>query len=256
MKNLPNEPGAWDADFSYGYLARLYARLKQELTPAFVSTAATPGSGRVFIRHDIDVSLQRALLLARIERLWGIGATYHVMLDSPFYDIRSDSSRAALAELYLLGHEIGLHYDIAARRKKNAPVLERDEDIAAACDELEDLLGAPVRSLSFHLPVKELVRGPLWVAGRVSSYGKEISRWYLSDSRARWREGDPLANVASRRGPDLQILIHPIWWGEKHAHPTVRLRGFLDEVEPVLGRSYDELNELLWKHIIYQAEAR
>ena len=157
-------------------------------------------------------------------------STYHVMLDSPFYDLRAATSRGALAELRRLGHEVGLHYDVAARGTKEADPEARERDIAAACGELEAILGEPVRSLSFHLPVPELINGPLRVAGRVSGYAKELFQWYISDSRARWREGEPLASLTLPRGPNLQILIDPIWWGEDHVHPTIRTRDFLFEI--------------------------
>ncbi|MBC7052212.1 hypothetical protein G6O46_24700, partial [Salmonella enterica subsp. enterica serovar Enteritidis] len=76
---------------------------------------------------------------------------------------------------------IGLHYDIVARGMLEADSATREEDIARACEVLEGVVGAPVRSVSFHLPVKELVRGPLHVAGRVSGYAEDLFRWYLSD---------------------------------------------------------------------------
>jgi hypothetical protein len=257
--NLPNEAEAWDADFSYAYLERLYAALKTKFSPALIGDAADvlstdkTTSKAVFVRHDIDVSLARALPLARSERGWAIATTYHVMLDSPFYDVRAGESRDALAELASLGHEIGLHYDVVARGMKETDSASREADVAKACVELEEIIGRRVRSLSFHLPVPELVSGPLHVAGRISAYGQELSQWYLSDSRARWREGDPLWSLERPIGTNLQILIHPIWWAEQHLHPTERLREFLSEVGPRLGRSYSELNDILWAHIIYRA---
>jgi hypothetical protein len=256
-RNLPNEPGAWDSDFSYAYLAALYRVLRTEFVPTLVGdaseNAASTSTPRAFIRHDIDVSLERAIPLARLEAQWGVPSTYHVMLDSPFYDVRSTHSREVLAEIASLGHEVGLHYDVVARRTRDADSATRERDIAAACEELETVVGGPVRSLSFHLPVPELIKGPLRVAGRVSGYAKDLLAWYLSDSRARWREGEPLASVRKARAPQLQILIHPIWWGEEHAHPTIRLRDFLRDVGPRLGGTYAELNDKLWNHIIYAA---
>ncbi len=254
--NAPIEPGAWDADFSYAYLAKLYAALKSDFVPALIGDAegAAPATGRrAFVRHDLDVSLTRALPLARKEAEWGVPSTYHVMIDSPFYDLVSPRSKAALTELARLGHEIGLHYDLAARRMKEADPIAREADIERACGELEALLGAPVRSLSFHRPVQELVNGPLRVAGRVSGYGKELFGWYISDSRARWREGEPLVSLGKPRAESLQILIHPIWWGEAHAHPGHRLREFLVEIGGELGGTYDELRERLYNHIFYRA---
>jgi hypothetical protein len=258
-KNLPNEPGAWDSDFSYDYLSKLFAALVRDFTPTRLGDASDTPSletepRRVFVRHDVDVSLARARPLARLEKACGIAATYHVMLRSPFYDVRSMSAREALAEIAALGHEIGLHYDVGTRGTRDADRSTLEVDIARACAELEDVLGTPVRSFSFHLPVKALIRGPLRVAGRVNGYGEALCEWYISDSRARWREGDPLASLAQPRSRNLQILIHPVWWGELHAHPAERLREFLlSDVGPATGMSYSELNDWLWDHIIYRA---
>ncbi len=255
--NLPNEPGAWDSDFSYAYLERLYGALRARFVPTLLGDTTdvlkADGSKRVFVRHDIDVSLDRARPMAQQERAWGFVTTYHVMLDSPFYDIRSSSSCDAIAEIGSLGHEIGLHYDVDARGTRDVDTKTREADIAKACEELEAITGKPVRSLSFHLPVSELINGPTTVAGRVSGYAKELFQWYLSDSRARFREGEPLGSFERPKGPHLQLLLHPIWWGPEHAHPTLRLRDFLLEVGPRLGRTYEDLNDVLWKHIIYRA---
>ena len=254
--NLPNEAEAWAADFGYGYLEKLYAALGVRFTPTRLRDAANASAGpRVFVRHDIDVSLERALPLGRLESAWGVPSTYHVMLSSPFYDLRAAPSRAALNELAALGHEVGLHYDVSARKMRDADSATREDEIAAACAELESILGQPVRSLSFHLPVPELVNGPLHVAGRVSGYAKDLFAWYLSDSRARWREGEPLAGLDRPKSRDLQILIHPIWWGPEHEEPGIRLRGFLHDVQEANPCSYTELSDQLWDHILYRAAA-
>jgi hypothetical protein len=175
------------------------------------------------------------------------------MLDSPFYDVRSADSRAALERIIGHGHEIGLHYDVVARKMRDAAPAELERDVGRAAVELEAILGRPTRSLSFHLLMPELVDGPLLVAGRVSSYGHELLRWYISDSRARWREGEPLASLNRPRAESLQILIHPIWWGPTHVHPAERLRTYLLELTSRLGMSYDELRDRMWDHIIYDA---
>lgn len=250
-----DEPEAWSGDFSYGYLERFFELASAFLTPATLGEATAEDVGRIFVRHDVDVSLSRAVSLARHERRWTIPATYHVMLDSPFYDVGSTPSRDALAELADLGHEVGLHYNVDARMMRTASAEAREADMVQACEELERFTGQAVRSLSFHLPMPELMGGPLRVAGRVSGYANELFAWYLSDSRGRWREGEPVAGLVRPRGPNLQILIHPVWWGEQHAAPPARLHELLTELEPALGRNYAVLNDELWEHIIRRAEA-
>src|SRR6185369_59476 len=96
------------------------------------AVAPTPRP-RAFVRHDVDVSLARALPLARKEADWGVCATYHVMLDSPFYDARSTASRSILAAILECGHEVGLHYDVSARKTREADAATRDRDIQAQC---------------------------------------------------------------------------------------------------------------------------
>lgn len=248
LSSPPSEPTGWAEDFSFDYLERLYRELTKRFAPTLLRDAAEPSDRpRVFVRHDVDVSLERAMPLANLERAWGVSSTYHVMLDSPFYR----PGRGHLDELQALGHEVGLHYDVVARGMKHAEPAVREADVAAAAAELEALMGAPVRSVSFHLPVPELISGPLRYAGRISGYAQELFAWYLSDSRARWREGEPIASLDRPRARDLQILIHPIWWGPAHQDPSLRLRDWLTTLgDP---RPYGELNDVLWKHIIHRA---
>jgi len=256
-ENLPNEPGSWDLDFSYGYLERVYAELQRRFRLAtlgdaaeYVADVTTPTA---FVRHDVDVSLRRAVKLARKEREWGARSTYHVMTDSPFYDVRSAESQDILVEIASLGHELGLHYDVMVRRMDRAEPRLREHDIAAACDAFGVLLGTPVRSVSFHLPIQDLMRGPLTIGGRVSGYADDLFRWYLSDSRARWREGPPLEALGRPRSHILQILVHPEWWAETNARPDLRLRELVIELAKERGEPYETVRDRLAPHIIYRA---
>ncbi|MBS2019637.1 MAG: hypothetical protein JST00_42640 [Deltaproteobacteria bacterium] len=255
--NLPNEAGAWDLDWSYAYLERLYGALRQRFQLACLGDAeeviAAGTKPVAFVRHDIDVSLHRAVSLARREKGWSVRSTYHVMIDSPFYDVKTEASRQMLAELVSLGHEVGLHYDVSARGTREVDEPSRARDIGAACDELGAVVGAPVRSVSFHLPVQELLRGPLRVAGRVSGYGEALFRWYLSDSRARWREGEPLASLDQPKDRVLQILVHPVWWGETNERPEIRLREVVKGLATERGEPYDVVRERMNDHILYRA---
>ncbi len=258
FENLPNEPGSWDLDFSFDYLRTVYEALSARFELATLGEApaklASPRTRPLaFVRHDVDVSLRRARDFARRVSGWNAKATYHVMLDSPFYDLRLSESRAILVEIAKLGNEVGLHYDVAARGMKDASPADRERDIEAACAELEDLLDEPVRSLSFHLPIEDLLRGPLLVAGRTSGYAAELFRWYLSDSRARFREGPPLESLEKPRGDVLQILFHPVWWGEANERPDVRLRALVEELATERNEPYAKVRDRMSAHILYRA---
>jgi hypothetical protein len=243
---------AWSADWSYEYLRRLTAKVKSRYALTTLANAPevlASEARTAFIRHDVDVSLERAQKLATLERSWGVTATYHVMLSCPFYDVHDASARAALAAIRASGHEVGLHYH-PTHDEAASPPHAADEEIDGACRRLEDLLGEPVRSVSFHLPPPGLIGGPLRVAGRVNAYAAPLLDWYLSDSRGRWREGEPLVTLDKPRSSYLQILVHPLWWGETSEEPTVRLSALVRELSASTGASFESLAAQMHDHIV------
>ena len=249
---------AWSADWSYEYLRRLMAKVKSQYALATLASApevlASPSSPSspsrtAFIRHDVDVSLDRAQKLAALERSWGVTSTYHVMLSCPFYDVHDASSREALAAIRAAGHEVGLHYH-PAHDEATSPPHAADEEIEGACKRLEDALGEPVQSVSFHLPPPGLIGGPLRVAGRVNAYAAPLLEWYLSDSRGRWREGEPLLTLDSPRSSYLQILVHRVWWGATNEQPPVRLSGLVRELVVSRGATFEEIADQMHEHIV------
>ena len=223
---------AWAGDFSYDYFRRLLraAQAGFDVHPIADAPRVVRATGRpkLLLRHDVDVSLTRALRLAEVEHGLGARATYMVMLNSPLYAVDAAESRAVLRRLLALGHEVGLHFDFdePRQRRADASVEAAEPAIAAACARLEDLTGQPVRSVSFHRPLPQFLRGPWAVAGRVNAYARELMAWYLSDSGGRWREGEPLPMLQRPRGRVLQLLTHPIWWGDEHQAPADRLDSF------------------------------
>jgi len=246
---------AWSAEWSYEYLRRLMAKVQSQY--ALATLAAVPsvleGAARTaFIRHDVDVSLERARDLAVLEQSWGIRATYHVMLSCPFYDIHEPHSRELLAAIRACGHEVGLHYH-PAHDEATSPPQGADAEISAACLRLEHVLGAEVSSVSFHLPSPGLIGGPLRVANRVNAYAKPLLDWYLSDSRGRWREGEPMLTLDEPRSSHLQILVHPLWWGVTSEEPPKRLGVLVRELATARGIAFEALAAQVEKHILVLA---
>lgn len=58
------------------------------------------------------------------------------------------------------------------------------------------------------------------------TYSEELMRWYMSDSRGRWKCGEPLPILKNPKEKLLQLLIHPIWWGKVHMKAEERLSEF------------------------------
>jgi hypothetical protein len=224
----------WASDFSYSYFKRILqtGKSKFELhqfreapqTIERFKTQAVGGRPLLFLRHDVDVSLKRAMIMANIEKDLGIGATYMVMTESSLYRVEDDTSFGLLRKIIDMGHEIGLHINPRTHKPHSL-----EAKIDSGCRKLENVTGAPVKTVSFHRPRKKDQHGPLMIGNRVNAYAKELQRSYLSDSGGRWRDGEPLPELLRFHEPLLQLLIHPIWWGYEHMQAKERLKTFVIE---------------------------
>jgi hypothetical protein len=99
----------------------------------------------VGIRHDVDVSLDSALELARIENHRGIRATFFVLHSAPYWHRPDLIDR--LLELQRLGHEVGWHNDLVTHE-----IVERGDARAYLRAELERLrtAGVEIRGVAAH----------------------------------------------------------------------------------------------------------
>ena len=149
-----------------------------------------PEPGDLFLRHDVDLSLDAALQLARLEREHGATATYFLMTESVFYNLASSEGRTALDELRALGHHVGLH--------AIHPRFARDERFDAV--------------LAWHNPEPEYVFEPVDGVVNVMQSPWFTKGHYRSDSNQHWREGCPHEELRAGGFAWLQLLIHPEIW--------------------------------------------
>ena len=75
----------------------------------FATFDRSPLPGDLFLRHDVDLSLDAALTLAELEADADAQATYFLMTRSIFYNLASAEGERALARLRELGHRVGHH---------------------------------------------------------------------------------------------------------------------------------------------------
>lgn len=225
----------WRSDFSFGYFRRILEAIKSNFENHLISEAlqALRHDGKrpkLFLRHDVDLDLNKALEVAMIENEHGVCASYMVMVNSPLYRVEETASRSILRRFISMGHEVALHFDFDTSEERNdhSELSSIEPKIHSACHRLETTIEAEVRSISSHRPLPPLLRGPLIVAGRVNAYSKELMAWYLSDSKGTWREGEPLPRLQNPDQPLLQLLIHPIWWGNEHRPAQDRLQAFFE----------------------------
>lgn len=164
----------------------------------------------VYLRHDVDNTLQAALRMAETEANAEAPATYLVMVRSENYNPFTPANVRRLRRIRDLGHEIGLHFAVQAHDcaavAKDLPSCVR-EDAAL----LELALGEQVRVFSFHNPaVRE--QYTIEVPGLVNAYADRFfaDACYLSESNMRWPSGSPIDVLASGEDSVVQILVHPL----------------------------------------------
>jgi len=149
-----------------------------------------PERGDLFLRHDIDLSLDAALRMAELEAEHGILATYLLMTESVFYNLSSSEGAAAIARLRELGHRVGLHAVY--------PKVDLDDRFDGV--------------VSWHNPKSEYMSEKLAAAVNVYAEPYFAPQTYRSDSNQHWRSGCPHEELRGGGFPWLQILVHPEIW--------------------------------------------
>lgn len=169
-----------------------------------------PSDRKCLLRHDIDISMDFAVDMARVEHEYRARSTYFVMLRSPMYNLMSRHCTNSLRQLVDLGHDIGLHFDAGCPRRQGMTL---EEDIRFEIDTLSGLIGKPVRAFSFHQPTEDAIRLRVDIPEVINTYNPDHLRGYkyISDSNRVWRELNPFELVA-QGFERVQILIHPVWW--------------------------------------------
>ena len=218
------------------------ARARYAFRPFAEALEMTSG---VLWRHDIDMSVHRALALARIERDEDARATYFVHLHSAFYNAFEAGIVERLREIVALGHELGLHFDPQFGGLKPADHDALVRAVSHERDVLQDAVGAPVVAVSFHDPdvagFTDIHDDRL--AGLVNAYGDRLRKnfVYCSDSNGYWRF-TPIRDVLQQPGHDrLQVLTHPEWWVPEPMSPRARVARAIDGRAASVARRYDEM---------------
>jgi|TARA_B100000073_G_scaffold35456_1_gene26736 hypothetical protein len=176
------------------------------------------------LRHDIEFSIDRALMLARIESdELGVKSTYTVQLRNNTYNALSQKNIEAIQEIEKLGHKIGLH--------QNPPPMEDDELVDYILKDIETLehyYDFEVDRFAFHRcgSNPEILEKYVEVPNKINCYGKEFFHYfkgprpdkldvhYLADSNHQWKYGHPMHIDYSKYPWRMQLLTHPFSWTE------------------------------------------
>lgn len=198
----------------------------------------------VILRHDIDLEIEKAVKMARLEQEIGVSSTYFVLVSSNFFNIFSKRNQAYLREICDMGHAVGLHFDEVKYDDQTDLVQVMEEEAAL----LERCLGREVKSLSMHRPSQTTLEADYKVAGGriVNSYGTEFfhRHKYVSDSRRNWRE-DVVAIIQSGEYDRLHVLTHPFWYDEEEQSASAGLKRFcVSRAEQAYDDLYDNVRDL------------
>ena len=195
-------------------------------------------------RHDVDISVHRALRLAQIEADEGVRATYFFLLRSEYYNLLEGPVLTRAREVLALGHWLGLHFDPSTFDPHSPDELERG--LVRERDFLADLLEHPIDAFSFHNPT---IHGFDFrmdeIAGMLNTYGRGIDEryTYVSDSNGYWRHNrlpDVLEAADEQR---LHVLTHPEWWQAEPMSPKQRLARAIEGRAANSRRAWDDLLE-------------
>jgi len=174
----------------------------------------------VYLRHDIDFSLEHALEMALVEKDLDIKSTYFIMLSSNSYNPFSEVNRKIIKNILSLGHQISLHFDPNAHEKVN-------ESFNDEVRFFQTIFQKKINIVSLHRPGQFLnsANKNYDLNGFPHTYQSQFfeEMEYFSDSR-----GSDLHHILNKSKlkkleKSIHLLIHPIWWTKKAKNPKERL---------------------------------
>lgn len=211
---------------------------------SFEDAAAAPGE--LLLRHDVDLSTEAAATIAAVEAEVGVTATYFVLPDSGLYNLHAPETRARLSTIVDLGHEIGLHVDMAAAGDDALAHVAHWRDV------LTTAIGMPIRVASFHRPGAVMMGAPRASIGITHAYERRFVEdfFYISDSKRVWRFDDTQFVDACRKLRPLQVNTHPVWWCFSGPDDTVG-----STIDALLGRLMSDARRDVMQNIIPYCDA-
>ena len=169
----------------------------------------------ILLRHDIDVSLEQAIPIFKIEKELGVRSSVFIRVHASGYNPFDIFSYAVIDELKRSGFEIALHYEPLF-------MLLTQEDpltmLARAKRVLENIVDSPIHGLASHAPrlsplLKNFDAATMKSLGFLYNASDSLftnQNLYLSDSNRRWRNGCVCGYIGLQ--DRITLLTHPGWW--------------------------------------------
>lgn len=180
------------------------------------------GDRKLFLRHDVDISLDKAVEMAEREARMSIGpATYFIHTTSNFYNFMSKEESEKIRQIIDLGHYIGLHYDISDYGATMSDVIR---GVAWQASFISSMFGIEVNTVTQHEPTRHPASYDLLVSLQKVGLNDPMLTLkqykYISDSGMMFVD-DP--NEALKYHNSIHLNIHPEWWAKKEGDFKQRL---------------------------------
>lgn len=198
-------------------------------------------SNFAILRHDIDISIDNALKIAKIEHDCGIKSTYTVLLTGSFYNPFEKKNVDIIREIKSFGHEIGLHFDTSIYN-----INSKDDLIVALKKEIKllnsllDLKNYNINMFSFHNTNKFTMScEDITYCGLINAYAKIIKKkvQYTSDSNGYWIHRT-WKDLLQQDYKYIQILTHPEWWNKSQKFPAELVCHEIDSKSSEIWKNY------------------
>jgi hypothetical protein len=196
-----------------------YRRILQQALAAgfsfqtFSQYLTAPARKVILLRHDVDLSLEYAMEMARLENELGVKSTYFVRIHSTRYNLFDRFNFRFLQELLGLGFEIGVHQEVCNfthNCEDSLELLKREKLI------IETILGREVYGVATHIPKRNHHSLSPEVIDRIGfKYAPDFDVFnrdavFISDSNKRWKKYtfDEALSISHK----ILANIHPVWW--------------------------------------------
>ena len=167
----------------------------------------------IFLRHDVDFTLERVLVLARLENTHNVVSTYYFLVSGvPGYDIHDGQFQVCVKGIESEGHNVGVHINLGTDWSI--------EDIKRDIRLFKHSAGVVPKSFTIHNPTLVDMRAiPMMVDGVYNASHPKLFEGcpYSSDSN-----GIPkgfmrclLESQSVDIGDRACLVTHPIWWVHK-----------------------------------------
>lgn len=211
-------------DFSYKHYLEILNKFKKKGYSFALFDDNVKNKKVVWLRHDLDHSIEKAVLISDLERSVGAKATYCIRFASPFDNIFSKKNQQAIMKIYNRGHDLALHFEREAWSSNNL-----DYEVKRQIQTLERFFPIKSNIISFHRPQEDIFNKKL--DDFINTYERKFfgDVLYLSDSTGTWRSGCPCNNLDKENKKNYQFLTHPVWWGREEGNSCKHLHNFFKE---------------------------